>query len=38
MFVLGFDEVIYPVDFQTAGHIVDDDMHAIMLVLLESRP
>ncbi|EFE42562.1 WW domain protein [Trichophyton verrucosum HKI 0517] len=27
----GFDEVIYPVDFQTAGHIVDDDMHAIMV-------
>lgn len=26
----GYDEVIYPVDFRTAGHIVDDDMHAIM--------
>ncbi|KAH8204566.1 hypothetical protein TruAng_001195 [Truncatella angustata] len=23
----GFDEVIYPVDFQTAGHIVDDNIH-----------
>jgi len=27
----GYDEVIYPVDFQQAGHIVDDDMHAIMV-------
>ncbi|KAH7915669.1 peptidase C14, caspase domain-containing protein [Hygrophoropsis aurantiaca] len=27
----GFDEVIYPVDFQNAGHIVDDDMHRIMV-------
>jgi len=27
----GYDEVIYPVDFRTAGHIVDDDMHAIMV-------
>ncbi|EFR03731.1 metacaspase-1 [Nannizzia gypsea CBS 118893] len=27
----GFDEVIYPVDYQTAGHIVDDEMHAIMV-------
>lgn len=27
----GFDEVIYPVDYETAGHIVDDDMHAIMV-------
>ncbi|KAJ5153504.1 uncharacterized protein N7482_009982 [Penicillium canariense] len=27
----GFDDVIYPVDYQTAGHIVDDDMHAIMV-------
>ncbi|KAG8899653.1 Ca(2+)-dependent cysteine protease [Tulasnella sp. 403] len=26
----GYDEVIYPVDFKTAGHIVDDDMHDIM--------
>lgn len=38
MFVPGFDEVIYPVDYQTAGHIVDDEMHAIMLVYLQSRP
>ncbi|EIN07797.1 peptidase C14 [Punctularia strigosozonata HHB-11173 SS5] len=27
----GYDEVIYPVDYQDAGHIVDDDMHAIMV-------
>lgn len=27
----GFDDVIYPVDYQSAGHIVDDDMHAIMV-------
>ncbi|KAK6201510.1 caspase domain-containing protein [Scheffersomyces amazonensis] len=27
----GYDEVIYPVDFEQAGHIVDDDMHAIMV-------
>ncbi|KAH8112639.1 metacaspase [Phellopilus nigrolimitatus] len=27
----GYDEVIYPVDFQQAGHIVDDDMHFIMV-------
>ena len=26
----GYDEVIYPVDFRTAGHIVDDQMHDIM--------
>ena len=29
----GYDEVIYPVDFRTAGHIVDDEMHRIMYVL-----
>jgi len=23
----GYDEVIYPVDFKTAGHIVDDEIH-----------
>lgn len=23
----GFDEVIYPVDYETAGHIVDDEIH-----------
>lgn len=27
----GYDEVIYPLDFQQVGHIVDDDMHAIMV-------
>lgn len=27
----GLDDVIYPVDFQQAGHIVDDDMHNIMV-------
>ncbi|KAM5501342.1 Ca(2+)-dependent cysteine protease [Microsporum canis] len=27
----GNDEVIYPVDFRTAGHIVDDEMHRIMV-------
>lgn len=27
----GYDEVIYPVDFRTAGHIVDDEMHRIMV-------
>ena len=27
----GYDEVIYPVDFRQAGHIVDDDMHLIMV-------
>ncbi|KAM5530406.1 hypothetical protein V8D89_015917 [Ganoderma adspersum] len=27
----GFDEVIYPVDFEKAGHIVDDMMHDIMV-------
>ncbi|KAI0303843.1 caspase domain-containing protein [Multifurca ochricompacta] len=27
----GYDEVIYPVDFKEEGHIVDDDMHDIMV-------
>jgi len=27
----GYDEVIYPVDFKSAGHIVDDLMHEIMV-------
>lgn len=27
----GYDEVIYPVDFQQAGHIVDDEIHEIMV-------
>jgi hypothetical protein len=30
--ILGFDDVIYPVDYSTAGHIVDDEMHDIMYV------
>ena len=28
----GFDDVIYPVDYKVAGHIVDDEMHDIMYV------
>jgi hypothetical protein len=28
----GYDETIYPLDFRFAGHIVDDEMHRIMLV------
>ncbi|KAH7401489.1 caspase domain-containing protein [Pyrenochaeta sp. MPI-SDFR-AT-0127] len=31
----GYDEVIYPVDFRTAGHIVDDEMHRIMVGSLQ---
>jgi hypothetical protein len=27
----GYDEVIYPVDFRSQGHIVDDEMHLIMV-------
>src|SRR5271170_4993200 len=27
----GYDEVIYPVDFRLQGHIVDDEMHRIMV-------
>ncbi|KAF8897955.1 peptidase C14 [Mucidula mucida] len=27
----GYDEVIYPVDFQESGHIVDDDLHDILV-------
>lgn len=27
----GMDEVIYPLDFQTAGHIVDDDIHDMVV-------
>ncbi|MBW0502952.1 hypothetical protein O181_042667 [Austropuccinia psidii MF-1] len=30
----GFDEVIYPLDHERAGHIVDDDMWAIMVAPL----
>ncbi|KAH9243467.1 hypothetical protein K456DRAFT_1717023 [Colletotrichum gloeosporioides 23] len=31
----GYDEVIYPVDFKEAGHIVDDEMHHIMVKPLQ---
>ncbi|KIV96385.1 hypothetical protein, variant 2 [Exophiala mesophila] len=31
----GYDEVIYPVDFRSAGHIVDDEMHRIMVMSLQ---
>ena len=31
----GYDEVIYPVDFRVAGHIVDDEMHRIMVKPLQ---
>lgn len=27
----GYDEVIYPVDYQRAGHIVDDEIHATVV-------
>jgi len=27
----GYDEVIYPIDYKTSGHIVDDEMHDIMV-------
>ena len=27
----GYDEVIYPVDFKQAGHIVDDEIHWILV-------
>lgn len=30
----GYDETIYPVDHETAGMIVDDEMHDIMVRLL----
>lgn len=29
--LIGYDETIYPVDFRYNGHIVDDEMHRIML-------
>ncbi|KAG6916975.1 Ca(2+)-dependent cysteine protease [Tephrocybe rancida] len=32
----GFDEVIYPMDFKKAGHIIDDEMHDIMVKPLPS--
>jgi len=31
----GYDEVIYPVDFRVVGHIVDDEMHRIMVQSLQ---
>jgi hypothetical protein len=31
----GYDEVIYPVDFKSAGHIVDDDIHEIVVKPLQ---
>lgn len=30
----GYDEVIYPLDFKTNGHIVDDEIHATMVAPL----
>ncbi|KAF8465921.1 metacaspase CasB [Kalaharituber pfeilii] len=32
----GYDETIYPMDFRYNGHIVDDDMHAIMVAPLKA--
>jgi hypothetical protein len=32
----GYDEVIYPVDFRQNGHIVDDEMHKIMIQPLKA--
>lgn len=32
----GNDEVIYPLDYKTAGHIVDDDMHALLVSPLQA--
>lgn len=32
----GYDEVIYPVDFRQTGHIVDDEMHRIMVRPLQA--
>ncbi|KAI9049759.1 hypothetical protein LZ554_005910 [Drepanopeziza brunnea f. sp. 'monogermtubi'] len=32
----GSDEVIYPVDYRRNGHIVDDEMHAIMVTPLQA--
>ncbi|BDD57140.1 hypothetical protein MAP00_002532 [Monascus purpureus] len=31
----GFDDVIYPVDYRNSGHIVDDEMHDIMVKPLQ---
>lgn len=33
----GYDEVIFPLDFKTAGHITDDEMHKIMVASLPDR-
>ncbi|XXG93827.1 Ca(2+)-dependent cysteine protease [Hypoxylon texense] len=27
----GYDEVIYPLDYETAGHIVDDQLHQVLV-------
>ena len=32
----GTDEVIYPVDFKNAGHIVDDEIHRLVVKPLKS--
>ncbi|KAK0224532.1 metacaspase Pca1 [Armillaria nabsnona] len=32
----GYDEVIFPVDFELHGKIIDDEMHSIMVKLLPS--
>ncbi|KXJ89426.1 metacaspase-1 [Microdochium bolleyi] len=32
----GYDEVIYPVDFRSTGHITDDEMHRIMVRPLQA--
>ena len=32
----GTDEVIYPVDFQQAGHIVDDEIHQLVVKPLQA--
>ncbi|KAL7271818.1 Ca(2+)-dependent cysteine protease [Rhizina undulata] len=32
----GYDETIYPVDFRFSGHIVDDEMHRIMVQPLKT--
>lgn len=32
----GYDEVIYPVDFKERGHIVDDEIHAIVVNPLQA--
>ncbi|KAL2022096.1 hypothetical protein VTK56DRAFT_6140 [Thermocarpiscus australiensis] len=32
----GYDEVIYPVDFRTAGHLVDDELHHYVVKPLQA--